>query len=452
MSKPILSKSTYIRSLQCLKSLYLYKNYYTQRDKISVEQQARFSRGHSVGALAHQLFPGGVDASKGVKQRSKDALIKTLDLIQKGEKIIYEASFQYDDVWVIADILVNDETGWKVYEVKSSMDISDTFMNDAALQYYVISNALPQIVNAQLADFSLVYVNKNYVLQGALDVRRFFLFREMKTFCEEQTDFVKSRLIKAKLTLDNGKIPAIETGEHCFNPYPCDYQGTCFKNVSKISTLHLNETEINSVLQNHQEKIYVLEFLKSRPAVPMFDGTQPYQNLLFQFSIVDVAVIDNKITQFISEDNKNPNSVFIEQLIKQTIEPGIILVNDYESKCFALQDVADHYPEYAASLIIIKQRLKSIADFFIKDDNSSPTLNEINAYLKLNPFMQKGFVKNKTEATAAFEEMQMANDLFKNMELSEALTQFSKDCLNDMIEMINQLRRFISKPVNESNF
>jgi hypothetical protein len=31
---------------------------------------------------------GGLDTSKGVKQRSKDALLRTLDLIQKGEKII----------------------------------------------------------------------------------------------------------------------------------------------------------------------------------------------------------------------------------------------------------------------------------------------------------------------------------------------------------------------------
>jgi hypothetical protein len=447
MSKPILSKSTYIRSLQCLKSLYLYKNYFLQRDKVSVEQQARFNRGHAVGTLAHKLFPGGVDASKGVKQRSKEALIRTLDLIQKGEKIIYEASFQYDDVWVILDILVKDDSGWKAYEIKSSLSISDTYMNDAALQYYVISNALPQINNEQLADFSLVYVNKNYVLQGALDVKRFFLFSDVKQFCEEQLGFVKSKLIKAKLTLENGKIPAVDTGNHCFNPYPCDFQGTCFKKTAATINVTLNETELNTLFQNHQGRIYVLEFLKSRPAIPLFEGTKPYQHILFQFSIVEINAGANKTEQFISEGNMNPIPGFIEQLIQKTKQPGIILVDDYESKCHALLDLAEQYPEYAAALIIIKQRLKSIADFFNKSDGSNLSLNEIYTFLKINQSAKNGFVKNKTEAAVAFEEMQMANDLFKNMELSDALNQFSNEWIKDLIEVVAQLKKYSDQPL-----
>ena len=61
MARTLLSKSTFIRSLQCLKSLYLYKRAYHLQDTISAEQQAIFDRGHSVGRLAQNLFPGGVD-------------------------------------------------------------------------------------------------------------------------------------------------------------------------------------------------------------------------------------------------------------------------------------------------------------------------------------------------------------------------------------------------------
>ena len=447
MLKPVLSKSTYIRSLQCLKSLYLYKNYFLQRDKISVEQQAVFNRGHAVGNVAHQLFPGGLDASKGVKQRSKDALLRTLDLIQKGEKIIYEASFQHDGVWVIADIIVLEETGYKVYEVKSSLSISDTYLNDAALQYYVISNALKQINNLALLDFILVYVNKNYVLKDAFDVKRYFLFREMKTYCEEQNDFVQSRIIRAKLTLDNGKIPAVDTGEHCFNPYPCDFQGTCFKSAAKPETLQINNTGLNTFF-NTDEKVYVLDWLTTRPAIPMFENTQPYQTVAFQFSIADINNAKMEV-QFVAENSGNPNTIFIEQLIKNTATPGIILVSDYTSKCNALQELSEFYPQYAVPLSVIKQRLKPVTDFFISDDKAV-SLQAIHQLLKIKTIETKDLIKNKTEASNAFLEMQQVNDLFKNMELSDALNHFGKSNISKLLYIIEQLKNASKSVITNS--
>ncbi|HQU99587.1 MAG TPA: DUF2779 domain-containing protein, partial [Bacteroidia bacterium] len=118
MSKPVLSKSTFVRSLQCLKSLYLYKNYFKQRDKITPAQQAIFSRGNQIGVLAQQLFAGGNNASTGTKVRNKEALLNTMEAIHQGQKIIYEASFQFEEVWVIADIIVLKDDGWHIYEVK----------------------------------------------------------------------------------------------------------------------------------------------------------------------------------------------------------------------------------------------------------------------------------------------------------------------------------------------
>ena len=63
MTKPTLSKSTFIRGLQCEKSLYLYKHHYNLKDNISAQQQAIFNQGNVVGELAQDLFQGGVDAS-----------------------------------------------------------------------------------------------------------------------------------------------------------------------------------------------------------------------------------------------------------------------------------------------------------------------------------------------------------------------------------------------------
>ncbi len=87
--------------------------------------------------------------------------METAEAIQDPKvNTIYEAVFQYDDVLIMLDILVRDGNSWKAYEVKSSRAISATYLTDAALQYYVLEGS-----STGISDFSLIYVNKDYVLQ-----------------------------------------------------------------------------------------------------------------------------------------------------------------------------------------------------------------------------------------------------------------------------------------------
>jgi hypothetical protein len=106
MEKHQLSKSTYIRSLQCLKSLFLYKYHYKLRDPVPAELQVRFEKGHNIGKLAQQLFPGGFEVTSFNSYDYAQKVALTRELILKGYETIYEAAFQVDRVLAIADILV----------------------------------------------------------------------------------------------------------------------------------------------------------------------------------------------------------------------------------------------------------------------------------------------------------------------------------------------------------
>ncbi|HPE86215.1 MAG TPA: hypothetical protein PLS41_02700 [Bacteroidales bacterium] len=100
-----ISKSLYIRGIQCIKSLYLHKNRPFLRDRLKAEQRAKFERGHAIGILAHQLFPGGLNLAPKSPSQYKQAVIKTAEAIAAGTKIIYEASFQHQQSLIILDIL-----------------------------------------------------------------------------------------------------------------------------------------------------------------------------------------------------------------------------------------------------------------------------------------------------------------------------------------------------------
>ncbi|WP_342773385.1 hypothetical protein [Campylobacter estrildidarum] len=87
-----LSKSRYIRALQCVKSLWL-KTYKSEvLDTPNENVLAKFSTGDKVGELAYSLF------SKGVKIEFESSTFEekcqlTKDLINQDQEIIYEATF-----------------------------------------------------------------------------------------------------------------------------------------------------------------------------------------------------------------------------------------------------------------------------------------------------------------------------------------------------------------------
>jgi len=67
----MLSKSQYVRGLQCHKSLWLYKNKPELRQKQDAQQESLFETGNTAGDLACQLFPNGIE----IEFNTQDELI-----------------------------------------------------------------------------------------------------------------------------------------------------------------------------------------------------------------------------------------------------------------------------------------------------------------------------------------------------------------------------------------
>ena len=228
----LLSKSSYIRSLQCIKSLYLYKNFYHLRDPLPPERRLRFEQGHSIGKLAWRLFPGGVDASPSHVSRFGESVFFTKELISKNTKVIYEAAFVFNDVLVALDILVFDNDGWKAYEVKSSTSISETYKSDAALQYYVLNGS-----GLSLNDFSIIHLNKHHSeITSEDDASAIFQFASVVEECKSQKEKIDAHIQNLRFVLANKKIPQLEMGEHCNKPYTCDFIGFCSGKNEEINT------------------------------------------------------------------------------------------------------------------------------------------------------------------------------------------------------------------------
>ena len=298
------------------------------RDKLSIEQRAKFQRGTDVGVLAHEVFPYGIDMSPNSPSQFPKKVQETWDNLSNPEvKAMYEAVFQFNDTLIMLDILVRDGDKWLAVEVKSSMRLSDTYYNDAALQYYVLHGCgLP------LSDFRLMYLNGDYMKDGPIDVQQLFKMESVMDYVVERETFVAENVERLKKVVALPHSPLVNIGTQCNNPYPCDFQGHCWKLIPKNSFLFTTAMDDEALFQSyfngvntnakmlaqlepdseeaHQiealetnsyyidfktlyslapqpkpKSVAYLNLLLHRPAVPELDGTKPYEEMILAFAL-----------------------------------------------------------------------------------------------------------------------------------------------------------------------
>jgi hypothetical protein len=403
MQKHILSKSTFIKGLQCNKALYYHKHRKDLRDKLSAAQETIFAQGTSVGELACELFPGGVDCTPESYFDFQKAVIRTQEEIEKGTKIIYEAAFQYNGVLAALDILVQHEDGWRAYEVKSSTKVSETYELDASIQYYCITNS-----GIDLKDISIVHINNQYVKKGPIDVHELFTIESVLERVQNHLAKIPNQVTHLKKVLEQKEEPQIDIGPHCSSPYQCDFAGHCWKHIPDYSAFNiarlradkkfdlyeknaisfqdipdnfpLNENQwmqVNSELNNEtyideeaiqrfvnglNYPIYHLDFETFGSAVPVFDGSRPYQQLVFQYSLhvehKDVK-LDHK--EYLADVNgEDPRVKFIEQLVKDCGDSGDVLVYNIGFERGKLFDLIEFSPKHRTPILKIIDRLKDL--------------------------------------------------------------------------------------------
>ncbi len=404
MEKHILSKSSFLKGCQCPKALYMSKHNRALWEEPDAALQAIFTQGKKVGMLAQQLFPGGIDCTPESNFDFQEAVMRTSEEIAKGTKVIYEAAFQFDGVLAALDILVRNGNEWMAYEVKSSTSVTETYEWDATIQYYTITNS-----GIALQDISIVHVNNQYVKDGPVDVHELFTIASVKERVLELLPGIPAKVAELKAVLSVDKIPEMDIGPHCNNPYSCDFAGHCWEHIPDYSVFNiarltenrkfelykkniinfidipddypLNEnqwmqvkSELNNTTTIDKQKIkefvselqyplYFMDFETFATAIPVFDKSKPYQQLLFQYSlhILPAAKGELQHKEFLAEANgTDPRIPFIEKLITDCGTTGDILVYNIGFERGKLLDLAMSFPKYKIGINNIIARLKDL--------------------------------------------------------------------------------------------
>jgi len=491
--KHLLSKSSFIKGLQCDKQLYLYKYHYDWMDEVSDGQQLIFDRGHEVGELAHQLFPGGTVAADDPKNVPL-AVSKTAELISAGTKIIYEAAFLFDEILVIADILVKDENGWKIFEVKSSTKVSETYLSDAAIQYFVISNCL------KVSDLSIVYINNDYVRKGDIVVRKLFAIKSVLNDSLNKQSLIKKELKRLKVVLSEKEIPNVKIGPRCTDPYACSFMGHCWKDVPDYSVFNIgglrgdkkfdlydrghlniedipedyplspsqkmqvdchkenktiiNKKEIQKFLDTIKYPIWFMDFETFMPAIPKFDGVRPYQQIPFQYSVHFQKSKKSRVEhyEFLADACGDPRLAFVENLVEHTKGEGVILVYNQAFEITRLKELAWDFHLYEEDLNRIKNRITDLMEPFRKKYYYTPDMQGSYSIKSVLPALVPSLsykemeIGNGGAASSAFENLYYEKDPARIKEVRENLLKY---CGLDTLAMVEVFKFLSSLPLEE---
>jgi len=371
-----LSKSTYMRGCQCVKSLWLHRHAPALRDEISEQQAGIFNSGTSVGELARDLFPGGVDASPTTAYEYQHSVMDTARYIAEGHTVIYEAAFQYNGILAALDILVKKGGKWYGYEVKSSTAVKPQFIDDVALQYFVIHGA-----GIQLEDIFLVHVNNEYVRNGSLELDALFHRVSLKSAILPKQEEVKKKSAALKQVLAGSEMPLVEPGKHCSKPYPCDFMGYCREEKEKEKESEgverIDKKALQAFVKGLDYPLYFMDFETYTLAVPEYDGHWPYRQVPFQFSVHRQERKGGSLqhADFLAQPDCDPCPEFVEQLLEVLGTEGSIVVYNQSFENTRLIELKEDFPRYRERIEAIQARLVDLMIPFRKKHWSLPAMN-----------------------------------------------------------------------------
>lgn len=483
-----ISKSSYIRGLQCEKSFYL--NFFHKQFGIPRDEQdtTKFEIGHDVGRYAQQLFPGGVDCGYEItKDRTRSAEL-TRKAIKEGKKVIYEAAFEYDGLLCFIDILVKKGNEWIIYEVKSSTSVKEYHYNDAAFQYYVISNNIP------VKDAFVVCLNNKYVRNGDIDVKQLFVMESVLERALDLQDEIKTNVVEYKKLTEAKNIPDIKLGKHCDDPFACDFKGYCWKDVPEYSVFniqnmrgkdyelynmgivelkdipkdfklnykqlievnsYLNNTEyidkdaIKDFLTNISYPLYFLDFETFQLAIPEFDNSRSYQQIPFQFSLYYKESKDSEAVPFafLADPVGDPRKAFAESLIKMTEKPGLIVVYNAGFEKSRINELARDFPEFAEQLNNINSRIIDLMVPFSQKSFYKPAMRSSYSMKKVLPAMNPKYsyedlnVKEGSQASNEFLRLRSITDKQEIEQIRKNLIDYCNQDTFGMIVILEELEK-----------
>ncbi len=451
-----LSKSRYCKGIQCPKILWLEK--YKPNEKEEKDLTSIMEQGNAVHEVAKYLFGEHINIE--YTDKLDEMINNTYSTIESYEDVVItEASFKYESNFCSVDILRKQKNTFEIYEVKSSTELKDVYINDASYQYYILTS-----LGYNVTKCSVIVINNEYERIGPLEITKLFLETDITETAIELQPIVKENIAKINKYVENEKERDEDIDEHCFKPYPCPFFKYCTRdfpqpnvfNITQVpgvtglkfykqgcltfeDLLHVKirdsyrqriEFELND-LPDYIDKYNIKEFLKTltfpmyfldfetyQMPVPLYDHVHPYEQIPFQYSLhyYEKEGGELKHTEFLGIAGTDPRRALAEQLVHDIPKDTCTLAYNMSFEKSVIKRLARIYPDLSEHLMNIHSNIKDLEDPFSHHFYYTKNMKGSSSIKKVLPSLFPGdpsldyhnldLIHNGSEAMSSFRAME----------------------------------------------
>ena len=395
-----LSKSKYCEGYQCKKMLWLEKHHPEAKEEVGNESV--LENGTEVGILAKKLFGDyiDIDFNENLSQMIED----TKKVIEENDSCnITEASFDYNHNFCSVDILRKVGDKYEIYEVKSSTDCKDIYLEDASYQYYVLKS-----LGYDVKRVCVVHLNSSYVRRGELELDKLFKVVDITKYAKSREEDVKRLIEDINSYMEQREEPTDSIGLQCNKPYECPYFSYCTRQLEKPNVFDIrgmrysskikcfengvisfkellneklnpkyleqvdfevNEKEdkieknkIKAFLKTLSYPLYFLDFETFQEAVPSYDGLSPYEQIPFQYSLhyYEDENSELKHKEFLAQPDIDPRRALAESLVRDIPLDVCTLAYNMSFEKNVIKSLAVEFPDLRDHLLNIHDHIKDL--------------------------------------------------------------------------------------------
>jgi len=400
----MLTKSDYLRYLQCHLYCWLYKHKKALIPPPSEPTKFIFEQGDLIESYARKLFPSG----KLVKGFYNKAQEQTEQLIESGSKTIFQATAMTNDLMAMADVFKYDDKNkcWNIYEVKSGTSADIKYIHDICFQRITFQEA-----GYQIGKVFLIHVDKSFTSNGEIDPHELLITEDVTAQVNEIESEVGANIKNALKLIALPKQPT-----HRESDCPCSYSSCplpehCFPNVPEYSVYHLFQKgeKLNKLIDQNvikvadvpddfeltdiQEKyvsvaktgepkiqveeikerlnqleypLYFLDYETFNPAIPPFDKYHPYQQIPFQYSlhIIKSPSSEAKHYEYLHDRLDDPVPQLLKNLSQQIGTKGSVISWNKGFEMDRNNEMRTLYPKHKAFLKSVNDRMFDLMEIF----------------------------------------------------------------------------------------
>lgn len=405
-----LSKSDYLYYLRHPAWLWLRKHRKAALPEPDASLQALFASGHRFEELAEQRFPNAVKLGFDNYNEYRALPQRTHKALTNGADTIFQGRFEHGRATCIVDVLKRVEANlFDLFEIKASTSVKTEHIPDLAFQLMVLEGA-----GIEIRNLGILHVNRDYIRSGPIDIHSLSALTDVSTKVREVSDETATKVAAALKVMDLADMPDLsprylqsgpmvdwmeifeaingpaepdsiynlasikaeqvgslkDAGVRSLADIPDDFALTNRQErqvtAVKTNSRAIDVPAIRSFLETVRYPLYFLDYETFSDVVPVFDGTRPYQQVPFQYSLhirrAPGAALEHR--EYLHEENTNPVPSLLARLVEDIGDTGTVIVWHDPFETRRNTEMGEMSPAHADFLADVNARVIDLIDPF----------------------------------------------------------------------------------------